>query len=331
MTDHLLTSIDERWRSTVDGGGRLLAWSTGGRLLVVGADGHTIVDEPHKTTEPMTPDPVDAAWIGEGRVVIADAVLGAVFAGSGPSENNDVLGASRVKSVDGHTVLGGDDVVALFDAARHTSSPRVVGTGIGPCHTLDHIGGSQWAVGGTRGLIVLDAEAGTVEARVDLDGVRASTAAATARRFVVADLGGVLHVLDLDHITPGIELHGSAEPVRHLAVGAAGDLVVAAAQEDLSWWRLDAVGHPTHEPEWVAAHDEPVTALAMGASDLVASGDAGGTVRIWSPLMIDYPVASLALDDEIVAVAWRPGGTTLAVASMSGSVVVCDVTAGALA
>jgi WD40 repeat protein len=69
----------------------------------------------------------------------------------------------------------------------------------------------------------------------------------------------------------------------------------------------------------------------MSTERLVATGDATGLVRIWSPHLVDYPVASVSLDDEVVAVRWSPDGRRLALAAISGDVAVVEVTPGLLA
>ncbi|MEM9517091.1 MAG: hypothetical protein AAGA42_19750 [Actinomycetota bacterium] len=329
--DQLLTRVDERWRTQFGEGCRAMAWSPRGRLFVIGADGRSLVDLPGQVTAPMAPDPIAAAWLGERRVAVVDAVAGAVFSGAGNIDSRVVPGARCVGAAGGRTVVAGADVVAVFAEPDAVAPPEMVSTPIGQSHVLAHTVGAQWVVGGTRGLALVDAALGCVDLSIELDGVRAVAYAAGAEQLVAADLAGSLHVIDVGTPEEGIELDGYPDPVQHMAVTVAGDLIVAAADDELTWWRLDEHGHPGDTPARALGHDAPITAVAMSVDDLVVSGDAEGMVRFWSAQMPDYPVTSLSFGAEIVDAQWAPDGRQLAVAAMNGEVGVFGVTPGALA
>ena len=79
------------------------------------------------------------------------------------------------------------------------------------------------------------------------------------------------------------------------------------------------------------ATGEGIADLTALRDRLVASGDASGAVRLWSPEMTDHPVASMGLDAEIVEARWAPDGRRLAVAAMNGEVAMFEVRRGVLA
>jgi WD40 repeat protein len=331
MSDQLVTAVVEQWRTRRGGGCRSVAWSSQGRLLVVGADGRSLVDEPGQVTAPMSPDPVHSAWLGERRVAVVDAVTGVVFAGSGNVDTQFVDGARLVDTAGGRTVVAGANTLSVFGHPDTGARPDVVQTGVGHSHSLAHTLGALWAVGGTAGVALIDAALGCADVRIELQGVAALAFSPTAERLVATDLAGSLHVLDLRWPERGIELDGYPDPVRHLGISPSGDVLVAAADDELTWWWLDADGEPGDEPDRAIGHESTITALTMSVDRLVATGDASGLVRIWSPHLTDYPVASITLDDEVVELRWSPDGRRLVAGSLSGEVVVVEVTPGVLA
>lgn len=331
MSDALVTVVVEQWRTCLGDACRSMAWSPQGRLLVIGADGRSLVDEPGQVTAPMSPDPLHAAWLGERRVAVVDAVSGVVFAGSGNVDTQFVKGARVVDSAGGRTVVAGLNALSVFGHPDAGARPDVVITGVGHSHSLVHTAGALWAVGGTDGVALVDAALGCTDMRIELQGVAALAFAPASERLVATDLAGSIHVLDLRWPERGIELDGYPDPVRHIGVSTAGNVVVAAADDELTWWWLDDDGRPGEEPDRGIGHETSITALSMSVDRLVATGDASGLVRIWSPRLTDYPVASIALDDEVVGLRWSPDGRRLALAAMSGEVALIEVSPGLLA
>jgi WD40 repeat protein len=331
MSDPLVTVVAEQWRTRLGDACRSMVWSPQGRLLVVGADGRSLIDQPGQVTAPMSPDPVHAAWLGERRVAVVDAVSGVVFAGSGNVDTQFVEGARLVDSSGGRTVVAGANALSVFGHPDSGGRPDVVATSVGCSHSLVHTVGALWAVGGTGGVTLVDAALGCTDPRIELEGVAALFFAPARERLVATDLAGSIHVLDLRSPGRGIELDGYPDPVRHIGVSPAGDVIVAAADDELTWWWLDDDGKPDDEPNRGIGHDMTITALSMSVDRLVATGDASGMVRIWSPQLTDYPVASVTLDDEVVALRWSPDGRRLALAAMSGEVAVVEVKPGLLA
>lgn len=331
MSDPLVTVVAEQWRTRAIDGCRSLRWSPQGRLLVVGADGRGLVDQPGQVTAPMSPDPLHAAWLGERRVAVVDSVTGVVFAGSGSVETCFVDGGRLVDSAGGRTVVAGRNQLSVFGHPDAGARPDVIETGVGHSHALVHTAGVLWAVGGSSGLALVDAALGCIDVRLELDGVIAAAFAPMGERLVATDLGGALHVFELRSPQDALELDGYPDPVRHVDISLQGDVVVAAADDELTWWRFDDAGEPADEPDRGIGHDVAITALSMSADRLVATGDATGIVRIWSPRLTDYPVASVLFDTEIVGLGWSPDGRSLGIADTSGHVAVMQVTPGLLA
>jgi WD40 repeat protein len=331
MNDPFVTTVVEQWRARLGDGCRALAWSPHGRLLVVGADGRSMVDQPGQVTAPMSPDPLHAAWLGERRVAVVDAVTGVVFAGSGSVDTQFVQGARLVDSAGGRTVVAGCNGVAVFGHPDSGTRPDIVTTGLGHSHSLVHVGGALWAVGGTTGVALVDAALGCTDLRIELEGVAALAFAPAGERLAATDLAGSLHVLDLRWPERGLELDGYPDPVRHIGISTTGDVVVAAADDELTWWWLNDEGAPGDDPDRGVGHETTITALSMSVDRLVATGDASGLVRIWSPQLTDYPVASAELDSEVVCLRWAGDGRRLALGAMSGEVAVVEVTPGLLA
>ncbi len=328
MTDQVLTTVDERWRSRLDDGPRSLAWSPLGRLLVVAADGRALIDRPDQTTAPMAPDPVDAAWRDERRVVVVDTVAGAVFAGSGDLDVQAVGGARCVGAASGRTVIAGTGIVAVFHG-NDDMTPSIVRTGIGHSHVLRPLGGALWAVGGTEGLAFVDASLSAVDSRLELEGTRALACSPWADRLAIVDAAGRVHLVELARPDVAIELE--AETTRHVAISDEGDLLVTTADNTFTWWWFDTPDPTVGGRRLEVLQEATITAMAMSSDRIVATGDSCGTLRLWSPRLTDYPVATHALESEILDIEWAPGSHSIAVAAMTGDVAVLDVTPGALA
>ncbi|MEM8924971.1 MAG: hypothetical protein AAGD35_15810 [Actinomycetota bacterium] len=332
MTDQLLSRVTEQWRTAIGGGCRALAWSSAGRLLAIGADGCVLVTPPGEATPPMSPDPVAGVWLGEGRVVVIDAVLGAVLAGSGTTTTVEVDGGRCVAVADNTVAVGGYGAVAVFDPSAvgaGPARPRHIATGVGQSHIIQPLDGSRWAVGGTTGVALVDTVLDRVDVIAELDGVR-TLVRIGPQVLAATELGGALHVIDAEDPAASAEVSSRFPPLRHAAVARSG-LLVTTSDAELVWWRIDESGRVGDEPDVVAAHTTTITALAAASNGMVATGDASGTIRLWSSNLIDYPVASLALDAEVVETAWAPDGRRLAIATMNGELLVAEVTPGLLA
>jgi WD40 repeat protein len=327
----VLTTADIDWSTVLPDAVRVFDWSPKGRLLAIAADGSALVGGPERITSPMTPDPRDATWLGERALAVVDPVVGLVTAGLNSDQPLPFWGARRVGTHGGRTVISGDGRLAVLGHPGINRVPEVIWTGIGVTHACFHVGGAMWALGGTKGLALIDVALGCVDTRVELSGVIAIAARGDAGRLVASDLAGAIHVFELSDLDTGVELTGYCDPVRLLAMSPDGRRVIAAAADELTHWVISDNGSVADEPISIVAHDSTITALESSDSGFLATGDESGVVYVWSPLLAEHPVARLQLDGEVTALAWSRDGTRLAIGSVSGELVVADVRAGALA
>jgi hypothetical protein len=286
-----------------------------------------MVDHCNHVTAPLVHDPVAAAWLGERRVGVVESGTGLVVGGSGTIRCLRVPGAARVGTSGGRTVVGGDGVIAVFGHPDLDVDPTTIETGTGPTTGLFHIHGALWAIGGADGLAIVDVALGCVDTRLDINGVQAVVC--NDRIVATADLSGAVHVVALREPDHGIELNGYLDPVRHLALTT--DRIVVAADDELTSWTVDHAGHTADEPICAVGHDQAITALAARADGMLASGDASGVVRFWSPALVDHPVGDAALDGEVVAIEWARHGGLVACGTVTGQVAVFTVERGSLA
>lgn len=327
----ILTSVVVDWSTALPDAVRVCNWSPHGRLLAIAADGSALVGGPDRVTAPMTPDPRDATWLGERALAVVDPVVGLVTAGLSSRQPLPFWGARRVGTHGGKTVIAGDGRVAALGHPASGLVPEVIWTGVGVTHACVHVVDDVWALGGTDGLAMIDVARGAVDARIELSGVISVDACGTVGRLVASDLAGAIHVLELDNLEDGTELTGYCDPVRLLAIARDGRTVIAAADDELTFWAVGDDGSVADAPNAIVAHDATITALESSESGFLATGDEAGLVNVWSPLLTEHPVAHLRLDGEVTALAWSRDGTQLAVGTVSGGLAVADVRAGALA
>jgi hypothetical protein len=307
-----------------------MAWSPAGRLLVAGGDGRTLVDRPGQVTPPMAPFPVDVAWLDDSRVAVVDAVAGVVFAGSGVVDAAYLPGARIARLLDDVLAVAGDDVVALFDGHEAVPTPRLVATGVGQTRAVTPLGPGRWAVGGDGGLAVVHTAAGSAQATAGPETVRQLAWRPGMERVAAVDARRQLHLVD---VCNGVAASFEALPfpVDHVAIIDRTSELLAASGAVLRRWRIDPSGQAVAGPQAKVEHQAPITALAVSVDGVVAAGDAEGTVHLWSPQVIDHPVASLTLSTLVSSVVWSPDGRQLAISADDGAVAVVDVTPGLIA
>lgn len=202
---------------------------------------------------------------------------------------------------------------------------------IGDIRHLAVVQGGLLFVGGVSGGAWVDTTLDLVD-----DIVAAPTLIAVAvdplHRFVAAgDLAGSIHVIGVGD-TVGNELSGYPDRVHLLGWLPSGRGLCAAADDELTVWAADRVGVGDSDPQQLVGHDRPITALAAHPRvDVVITGDSGGLIRLWSPAVVDEPVASAQLSGVILGVAWHPDGHRIAVGTSDGNLTVLGMRSGSVA
>lgn len=112
-----------------------------------------------------------------------------------------------------------------------------------------------------------------------------------------------------------------------LAVDPSGEVVAAGAADafEVYMWSVQT----GRLLDVLAGHEGPVCALAFSPTgNLLASGSWDGTVRVWSVFGRSGAVEPFVLGSDVLAVAFRPDGRELAVATLDGQLVFFDVGLG---
>ncbi len=314
-----------------------IAWSPSGRLAALCADGRVMVDQPDRVTRPMCGAPVAVAWADDGRVVVSDRQLGLVMAGGGDHRCHELPRARHVTAMGERVVaIGGTSVWSLHREVGRPPGleepPVLIDARCAELHGLAALTSSLVVVAGTKGVAVVDIALGVVDTRVEIDGAISVASSPTTDVVAIGDLGGSIHVLKVGDAEVGRELTGYVDHVRRLGWGDGGGWLVATADDELTCWPVVETGWPAEEPVCCVGHDDPITALAVGARhDLVVTGDAGGRLALWSLRVGDVPLHTVDLDGEITAAGWSGDGSRFAVGTVTGTLAVFDAVRGQLA
>jgi len=335
----LLTALEPRVQRSLDDAVRDIAWSPTGRVLALGADGRALLAADGQLTGPVGPDPIGCCWINDHRVAVVDGALGVVVAGGGSIDLAPIDGVLVVRSPDpqhgdpvarpSYCVMAGAGGLSVVRPERSgVTVPLRIRTG--PLRVVAQLDGPMWLGGGADGLVVADVERGCVEQRIDLPGVVSLAVAPEVGYAVASDVTGSLHVLEVSDLGHGIELTGYPDAVHHLGIAPLGEFVVACADDELTWWGIDESGGVTGAPQCSVGHDAAIACCAVGSTGYVATGDADGLVRLWSPELQDVAVSALSLSGEVTALEWSPDGGRLAIGTTAGELVVADIATGDL-
>lgn len=335
----LLTTIEPVERYTLDDAVLAIEWSATDRTIALAADGRALVIGADRLTAPIGPDPIACAWITADLVAVVDGLLGVVVAGRGPTGVVAHTGTIDVVAPSHHAnetiarqhyvVIAGRDGVSVVRAdSQRVGQPSTIDTG--SVRTVVHLGGTIWLAGGADGLIVVDVSLGCIDQRVKLPSIVALAAAPAVDRVAAADASGAIHIFEMADLERGTELTGYPDAVRRLGIDPTGRVIVAAADDELTWWSVDDDGRVVDEPDASVGHDAPITTCAIGAGGFVATGDRHGLVRLWSPRLRDLPLAELPQDDEITVLSWNQRGDRLAIGTTGGKVIIADIAIGDL-
>lgn len=327
----LLTAVRVAHRRPLPDAARHLAWID--TTVFAGCDDGSItaVDDQgasrrlaHSVEHPVT------AIAGNAELLAVGALDGAAIVVSRRGDAALLHAGSAVRSAavigDRAVFAAGDELVVSSGAVQDA-----VPLGIGAVTALAQVKGNLVFAGGVRGVAWFDMSLLAIDGRIDLPTI-ISTSTDPRRRFVAAgDLGGSVHVL-----RPGVdeasELTGYPDRVALVAWVASGAGLCATADDELTIWKATDEGLEDPEPVRLVAHDRAITALAASStSDLVATGDTGGDLYLWSPLRVDAPVAHVSVEGVVLALAWSPSGRELVVSTSAGELLRCAVVPGSIA
>jgi len=324
----VVTSVEVVWRHPLPDAARHLAWTDLG-LAIAGDDGHVVLaDDSTAGTRPVLEVAAPSTALAvAGEVMVVGGLDGSLTHLAGGVRTSWQVSEPIVAA----TCVRGTVVVAHGTSVRAVV-PHPIGAidvGVGSVTALGCASGRVAAVGGTTGLAWVDTGLFVVDGRIDLPTI--VSVAHDPRELVVAcgDLGGSIHVL-----RPGTgeanELSGYPDRVDLVSFSASGRALCACASDEMTVWPVDDDGAvEAAEPVRLVGHDEPITALAAsGVDDLVVTGDASGLARVWAPLLLDRPVATLRTEGVVLAISWRPDGRRVAISSSSGALLFADVRPG---
>jgi len=334
----LLTALEPQVQRSLDDAVRDIAWSPTGGVLALGADGKALLAADGQLIGPIGPDPIGCCWINDHRVAVVDGMVGLAVAGCGSIDLAPIDGALTVQAPLQHggssasagycVVAGAGGLNVVHPERSSVADPSRIRTG--PLRVVAQIDGPMWLGGGADGLVVVDVDLGCVEQRIHLPGVVSLAVAPEVGYVAASDVTGSLHILELSDLEHGIELTGYPDAVQHLGIAPLGEFVVACADDELTWWGIDESGGVTGAPESSIGHGTAIACCAVGPTGYVATGDADGLVRLWSPELRDVAVSALQLSGEVTVLEWSPDGGCLAIGTAAGELVVADITAGEL-
>jgi tetratricopeptide (TPR) repeat protein len=137
------------------------------------------------------------------------------------------------------------------------------------------------------------------------------------RRIMCLSHGGrAIHIWHDNTPLPTLEAPG--EPIEHLAAAPGGKLIAGAVGTDVVLWSQLTGG----KPRTLKGHLNRVTALAFGDNaTTLASGDAGGGIRLWLATTGEPRQSSLPHQEVgITLLRFAPKGDVLCVGSAGGTV-----------
>ncbi|KAH9941703.1 WD40 repeat-like protein [Epithele typhae] len=143
-----------------------------------------------------------------------------------------------------------------------------------------------------------------------------------------ASLDGTVRAFDLIRYR-NFRTFTSPTPVQFscLAVDPSGEVIAAGSTDsfEVFLWSVQT----GKLLDVLTGHEGPISTLAFSPTgSLLASGSWDKTIRVWTVFGRSHAVEPLQLSADVLAVAFRPDGKELAVASLDGQVMFFDVNAG---
>lgn len=111
--------------------------------------------------------------------------------------------------------------------------------------------------------------------------------------------------------------------VKDLAFHYSGKSLLSGGGCDVTLWDFSSGDMQGEKPEFLAAHQEMVTAIGyQRVGPLAASGGRDGAVYFWRPGSATMPLQYVHFEEEITALAWHPRDSHVAIATSEGSIAV---------
>lgn len=117
-----------------------------------------------------------------------------------------------------------------------------------------------------------------------------------------------------------LQMSGYPAKVLQLSWDASSRFLATGGSDAVTIWDCKRSPEGT-KPRVCEGHDALVTAVHyQHRGDLLASGDAAGTLNLWAPTRSLSPLARRAFESELVTVAWDPTDTAVLAATTAGRI-----------
>jgi WD40 repeat protein len=123
-----------------------------------------------------------------------------------------------------------------------------------------------------------------------------------------------------------LQMWGYPTKVRVLSWNAEGYLLATGGGPTVAVWNCAGRGPEGREPLLLDAHDAVVSALAFHPHlNVLVSADESGHLVFWHALKSGSPLEQLVVDGAVSVLQWSPDGSSLLVATETGSITRLDV------
>jgi WD40 repeat protein len=198
--------------------------------------------------------------------------------------------------------LGRATFVHAADGRLLVKLPPVESTITGIAWSPD---GAQVAAACYGGVRVFDAKTGRCQRSLDWKGSMLSLVWRPGGRVIAC--GCQDNSVHFWRLPAGKDSQMSGYPGKPKAIGWSHDgrLLATAGAPEITVWNFEGAGPEGTTPIQLAAHEQPITALAFAPMvDMLASGCRGGKGYFWSPEEVARPVRRFSMKARIETLQW---------------------------